>query len=75
MAFALRVIPEQPFLCGRTRTGHHHDRPADRSDAPLQILLRFAFLSEAGAIDAMIDRLTVLRARMLPSPPKPGERN
>jgi len=30
---------------------------------------------DAESVDAMIDRLTVLRARMLPAPPAPGKRN
>jgi hypothetical protein len=30
---------------------------------------------DAGSIDQMIERLSVLRAQMLPAPPKPGARN
>jgi hypothetical protein len=30
---------------------------------------------DAGTVDEMVDRLTVLRAQMVPAPPKPASRN
>jgi hypothetical protein len=30
---------------------------------------------DAGTVDEILDRLSVLRAQMLPAPPKPGSRN
>jgi hypothetical protein len=38
---------------------------------PLRVALHF----EATTVDEMIDRLTVLRAQMLPAPPRPSSRN
>jgi len=37
--------------------------------------LTIALDIEASTVDEMIDRLTVLRAQMLPTPPKPASRN
>jgi len=37
--------------------------------------LTIALDIEASTVDEMIDRLTVLRAQMLPAPPKPASRN
>jgi hypothetical protein len=38
---------------------------------PLKLFLDF----DAKSVDELIERLTVLRAQMLPPPPKPGKRN
>ena len=38
---------------------------------PLKVSVDF----DARALDAMLERLTILRAQMLPVLPKPGERN
>ena len=40
---------------------------------PQQAEVAMAF--SARAVDAIIERLTILRAQMLPAPPKPGSRN
>jgi hypothetical protein len=45
--------------------------PIEGMPEPLQVKMDF----DAEAVDAIIARLTVLRARMLPAPPKPGKRN
>jgi len=45
--------------------------PLDDMAQPLTIALDI----EASTVDEMIDRLTVLRAQMLPAPPKPASRN
>jgi len=45
--------------------------PLDHMAQPLTIALDI----EASTVDEMIDRLTVLRAQMLPAPPKPASRN
>jgi len=45
--------------------------PLDDMAQPLTIALDI----EASTVDEMIDRLTVLRAQMLPTPPKPASRN
>ena len=37
--------------------------------------LTIALDIQASTVDEMIDRLTVLRAQMLPAPPKPASRN
>lgn len=38
---------------------------------PLRVRIDF----DAGLVDQMIERLSVLRAQMLPAPPKPAARN
>jgi len=45
--------------------------PLAHMTQPLTIALDI----EASTVDEMIDRLTVLRAQMLPTPPKPASRN
>jgi len=45
--------------------------PVASAPSPLKVALDF----EASTVDEMIDRLTVLRAHMLATPPKPSRRN
>lgn len=45
--------------------------PVEGIPEPLRVKINF----DAGVIDQMIERLLVLRAQMLPPPPKPAERH
>ena len=45
--------------------------PVQGMPEPLRVKIHF----DAGVIDQMIERLLVLRAQMLPAPPKPAQRN
>jgi len=45
--------------------------PVQGMPEPLRVKIHF----DAGVIDQMIERLLVLRAQMLPPPPKPAQRH
>jgi len=47
------------------------DLPVAGLPEPLKVVLDF----DARTVDAILDRLSVLRALMLPAPPEPGKRN
>jgi hypothetical protein len=43
----------------------------DDKPEPLMVFMDL----DAGTVDEIVDRLTVLRAQMMPAPPKPASRN
>jgi hypothetical protein len=45
--------------------------PIEGLPQPIKVKINF----DAGVVDQMIERLMVLRAQMLPTPPKPAQRN